>query len=44
MTALTIIARLAGISNSADSYETIADGKPRLFNHNDQVEAEPIAD
>ena len=38
------LARLAGISNSADSYETIADAKPRLFSHNDQEESETIAD
>jgi len=29
LTALTIVARLAGFSNSADSYETIADARPQ---------------
>jgi Na+/H+-dicarboxylate symporter len=44
LTALTIISRLAGFSNSTDPYETIADAKPRPFSHNDQIEPEIAAD
>lgn len=44
MTALTVVARLAGFSNSVDSYETIADAKPQSFFHNEQVESEIAAD
>jgi Na+/H+-dicarboxylate symporter len=44
MAALTIVSRLAGFSNSVDSYETIADANPRSFPHNDQVKPEIAAD
>jgi Na+/H+-dicarboxylate symporter len=44
MTALTLVSRLAGFSNSADPYETIAGAKTRPFSHNDQVEPEIVAD
>ncbi|MGH9766702.1 MAG: dicarboxylate/amino acid:cation symporter [Blastocatellia bacterium] len=44
MTALTVVARLAGFSNPTDPYETIADAKPRPFSHNEQVEREIVAD
>jgi len=44
MTALTIVARLSGFSNSTDSYETIADAKPRSISHNDRVQSEIVAD
>jgi proton glutamate symport protein len=42
LTALTIVARFAGFSNSTDSYETVAGAKPGLFSESDQLETETI--
>jgi len=42
MTALTIVARFAGFSNSTDSYETIDGARPGLFSENDHVEPETV--
>ncbi|MGE0128765.1 MAG: dicarboxylate/amino acid:cation symporter [Blastocatellales bacterium] len=44
MTALTIVARLAGFSDSADSYETITGAKPRPVFKNERIESEISAD